>query len=101
MAWNPWTHQARVARPEHCGRQTGTRNADDRVASDARRDGARDLSRWRAPPIATTSRDQYLFTTKCSACRTIGRGDRIGPDLGGISRVRERDGWLAISRRRM
>src|SRR5437773_1186406 len=64
MAWNPWTHQDRHARPEHCGHQTGTRNADDRVASDARRDGARDLSRWRAPPIATTSRGQYLFTTK-------------------------------------
>jgi len=32
---------------------------------------------------------------------TIGRGDRIGPDLAGISRLRERDGWLAISRRRM
>jgi len=35
-----------------------------------------------------------LFTTKCSACRTIGRGDRIGPDLAGISSLRER-GWLA------
>ena len=37
---------------------------------------------------------------ECIAC-PIGRGDRIGPDLAGISRVRERDGWLAISRRRM
>src|SRR5207249_10785500 len=35
------------------------------------------------------------------ACHTIGRGDRIGPDLAGLSRVREGDGWLAMSRRRM
>ncbi|PYQ94008.1 MAG: electron transporter SenC [Acidobacteria bacterium] len=47
-----------------------------------------------APPIAITSRGQYLFTTKCTACHTIGRGDRIGPDLAGISSLRER-GWLA------
>jgi protein SCO1 len=47
-----------------------------------------------APPIATTSRSQYLFTTKCATCHTIGRGDKIGPDLAGITGVRDR-GWLA------
>ncbi|HEX7286331.1 MAG TPA: SCO family protein [Candidatus Angelobacter sp.] len=37
---------------------------------------------------------QYLFATRCSACHTIGHGDKIGPDLLGITNVRDR-GWLA------
>jgi protein SCO1 len=37
---------------------------------------------------------QYLFATRCAACHTIGHGDKIGPDLRGITSVRER-GWLA------
>jgi protein SCO1/2 len=36
---------------------------------------------------------QYLFATRCAACHTIGNGDKIGPDLKGITNVRER-GWL-------
>jgi protein SCO1/2 len=47
-----------------------------------------------APPIAATGRGQYLFTTQCSTCHTIGRGDRIGPDLAGVTSVRDRR-WLA------
>jgi protein SCO1/2 len=47
-----------------------------------------------APQIAATSRGEYLFTTRCATCHTIGRGDRIGPDLAGITRVRD-PGWLA------
>ena len=26
---------------------------------------------------------QYMFSSRCSACHTIGRGDNIGPDLLG------------------
>jgi protein SCO1 len=47
-----------------------------------------------APPIAVTSRGQYLFTSRCATCHTIGHGDKIGPDLTGITGVRDR-GWLA------
>jgi len=36
---------------------------------------------------------RYLFVTRCAACHTIGRGVRIGPDLQGITRVRDHD-WL-------
>ena len=36
---------------------------------------------------------QYLFVTECGACHTIGRGDNIGPDLMGVTNVRERK-WL-------
>jgi protein SCO1 len=35
----------------------------------------------------------YLFATRCAACHTIGHGEKIGPDLAGITSVRERS-WL-------
>src|SRR5215213_6582627 len=37
---------------------------------------------------------QYLFSTRCAACHTIGNGDKIGPDLLGVTNVRDR-AWLA------
>jgi protein SCO1/2 len=36
---------------------------------------------------------QYLFVTECGACHTIGRGDNIGPDLMGVTSLREH-AWL-------
>jgi protein SCO1 len=35
----------------------------------------------------------YIFGTKCAACHTIGRGDSVGPDLLGVTSVRDR-AWL-------
>ncbi|HSB68566.1 MAG TPA: SCO family protein [Candidatus Methylomirabilis sp.] len=37
---------------------------------------------------------QYLFQTRCAACHTLGQGDRIGPDLLGVTARRDQ-GWLA------
>jgi protein SCO1 len=37
---------------------------------------------------------QYIFATHCSACHSIGHGDKIGPDLLDVTHVRDRD-WLA------
>jgi protein SCO1 len=37
---------------------------------------------------------QYHFATRCAACHTIGGGDKIGPDLLGVTNVRDR-AWLA------
>ena len=37
---------------------------------------------------------QYLFATRCAACHTIGNGEKIGPDLLGVTNVRDR-AWLA------
>jgi len=37
---------------------------------------------------------QYLFSTRCAACHTIGNGDKLGPDLLGVTNVRDR-AWLA------
>jgi mono/diheme cytochrome c family protein len=36
---------------------------------------------------------EAIFEAKCTACHTIGGGDTVGPDLKGITSIRERD-WL-------
>lgn len=36
---------------------------------------------------------QYLFATRCAACHTIGSGDKVGPDLLGVTSKRDR-AWL-------
>jgi protein SCO1 len=43
--------------------------------------------------IANFDRGQYLFSRDCAACHTIGHGDTIGPDLLGITSVRDPK-WL-------
>ena len=65
-----------------------------RTWMDSWKDAPTPKSYAEAPPIATRGRGEYLFTTKCTVCHTIGGGDRIGPDLAGITSVRDR-GWLA------
>ncbi|HEY6927276.1 MAG TPA: SCO family protein [Steroidobacteraceae bacterium] len=37
---------------------------------------------------------QYLFAKECSACHTIGHGDKLGPDLAGVASRRDSE-WLA------
>jgi protein SCO1/2 len=36
---------------------------------------------------------QYLYATRCAACHTIGHGDKVGPDLLGVTNVRDLN-WL-------
>lgn len=36
---------------------------------------------------------RYVFASGCAACHTIGHGDKIGPDLLGVTSVRDRN-WL-------
>lgn len=36
---------------------------------------------------------QALFQEKCVACHTIGQGDRVGPDLAGVT-ARRSHAWL-------
>lgn len=36
---------------------------------------------------------RYTFATHCAACHTIGHGDKIGPDLLGVTNVRDHS-WL-------
>ena len=46
-----------------------------------------------AAPLNVSDRGQYLFATRCAACHTIGHGVKIGPDLQGVTSIRNR-GWL-------
>lgn len=44
-------------------------------------------------PTLNFSNGQYLFSTRCAACHTVGKGDSIGPDLLGVVGARDRT-WL-------
>lgn len=54
---------------------------------------AMEKSYTQAAPLNVSDRGQYLFATRCAACHTIGHGVKIGPDLQGVTGVRDR-GWL-------
>ena len=40
------------------------------------------------------NKGQFLFESRCAACHTLGAGERLGPDLLGVTTRRERS-WLA------
>jgi nitrate reductase gamma subunit len=42
---------------------------------------------------ADTAEAKKIFTTRCMACHTFGKGVKIGPDLKGVNDRRQRD-WL-------
>ena len=44
-------------------------------------------------PLKNFDTGKYLFGRDCIACHTIGHGDKIGPDLLGVSHARSRQ-WL-------
>jgi len=45
-------------------------------------------------PLRNFNTGKYLFGRDCIACHTIGHGDKVGPDLLGITHVRSRQ-WIA------
>jgi protein SCO1/2 len=47
----------------------------------------------KAGTIDLSDKGRYIFASQCAACHTIGHGDKIGPDLLGVTKVRER-AWL-------
>ncbi len=46
-----------------------------------------------AGQVTDTSHGFYIFRTRCQSCHTIGGGDRLGPDLRGVSAARPH-AWL-------
>jgi protein SCO1 len=44
-------------------------------------------------PALNFDRGEYTFNNHCAACHSIGKGDRIGPDLAGVTGTRDRE-WL-------
>jgi protein SCO1/2 len=57
------------------------------------KDATRGKSYADARPL-TIDKGQYLFQSQCGACHTIGQGDKLGPDLSGVTTRRDR-AWLA------
>ena len=47
-----------------------------------------------SPPTQSPDDGKKLYAEKCSACHTIGQGNRAGPDLKGVTEQRDLD-WLA------
>jgi protein SCO1 len=47
----------------------------------------------RARPLAVDP-GRYLFESRCEGCHTLGKGDKVGPDLAGLATRRERS-WVA------
>jgi protein SCO1 len=45
-------------------------------------------------PSLVVGQGEYLFASRCAACHTLGGGDYIGPDLHGVTAVRDR-AWLS------
>jgi protein SCO1 len=46
-----------------------------------------------AKQIVNPDQGKQLFKTHCAACHTVGHGDSVGPDLLGVTQVRDRE-WL-------
>jgi protein SCO1 len=46
-----------------------------------------------APQLNLNDRGKYIFTSHCAACHSLGKGDKIGPDLLRVTEGRTR-GWL-------
>jgi len=57
------------------------------------RDQKRGKSYAEARPLEV-GQGEYLFGSRCSACHTIGQGEKMGPDLLGVTTRRTR-AWLA------
>jgi len=45
-------------------------------------------------PLPKVGKGEYLFKSRCTACHTVGNGDRVGPDLLNVTTLRDR-AWLA------
>lgn len=90
VATGQWMRQAATDNPRFLATMIGEFIGDDGTTT-AHAAERKDYSQ--AAPIALDGAGQYLFATRCAACHSIGNGDKIGPDLAGITAVREHD-WL-------
>jgi protein SCO1 len=80
-----WMRNSAVASPKYLAITISDFMGWERPPSERRYTAAQLL-----PPDAGV----LLFQSRCSACHTIGQGDRVGPDLAGVTTRRER-AWLA------
>jgi protein SCO1 len=54
---------------------------------------ARPAKSYAEAPVLKFAPGEYAFNNHCAACHTIGGGDRVGPDLRGVSERRDH-AWL-------
>lgn len=89
VAKGQWVRQSAVDNPRFLATKIGD-------ILDSSKDGSAGAlpSYAAAPAVSIPSQGQYLFATRCAACHSVGQGDRIGPDLAGVTRRRD-PGWLA------
>ncbi|MBI2317330.1 MAG: SCO family protein [Betaproteobacteria bacterium] len=84
-----WMRQSAVDDPRFLATKISTFLAGWKNQRDVPRE-----SYAQARPIEGLDAGSYLFRTRCAACHTIGNGDAVGPDLLGVTSIRERS-WLA------
>jgi protein SCO1 len=88
-ALNQWVRSNALDNPSFQARMIGEfvdtfKHSQPAAAQTAANDGR---------PLENFDRGKYLFGRDCLACHTIGHGDKVGPDLLGVTRVRDRQ-WL-------
>jgi protein SCO1/2 len=88
VATGQWTRNSAVDNPRFLAFKIGEFLDNSRATAVA------GTSYAEAPALSLTSKGQYLFNSRCTACHTLGQGARIGPDLLGVTRRRDR-GWVA------
>lgn len=90
VATGQWMRQAATDNPRFLATMIGEFIGDDGTSP---QQAAQRKSYSQAAPVAMNGAGHYLFATRCAACHSIGNGEKIGPDLAGVTKVREHD-WL-------
>jgi protein SCO1 len=87
-ATGQWLRDSSTDNPHFLAHLIGTfvdNGANAQLAVRSHSDGA---------PVKINDAGRYLFGKECAPCHTIGHGDKIGPDLKDVARIRDR-AWLA------
>jgi protein SCO1/2 len=86
-ATGQWIHGSALDNPRYTARMIGDWLNSWQTAKMGR-------SYAEAVPLQPPDSGRYLYSTLCITCHAVGQGDAIGPDLAGITTVRD-PGWLA------
>ena len=88
-ATNTWIRANALDNPSFQARMIGE-FLDDFKHTNVKADQAKNTGNGTIPNF---DKARYIFVRDCGACHTVGGGDKIGPDLLGITKAREHD-WL-------
>lgn len=85
-ATGQWMRNSALDNPKYLARTIGTWLNSWQTAN-------KSIKSYADAPALNLERGQYMFTSHCAACHTIGKGEHIGPDLLGVTSSRDRE-WL-------